>query len=1640
MTRPAVIIGLGGTGEWVATYVKKDLQEIGKGKLPANVRLLAFDLTPHGEADVKGAGAAVTGSDVRGQKRARVGQIALVKDVEFIDLGGNIYDLSQKIAQEEQRSGPDQVLRHLGSWFQAADYLSAMMPADFDLCLGAGQIRQFGRMAVFEDLAHGKSHLSVRIKRAIDELQADVLNTNTQLEVVIVASFAGGTGAGMLIDVANLARKCARDAIHTNYVLRAFIVLPDAFPWADDGMRARAYAAWRELDRFMLIDREVGLGLEDIRYREDLRIPIETWPFDAVYLVGAERPKHSLQNIVPEEAVFPAVADAISAILDGVAGTRFTTLAANLRPLRLQRGKQDTPMYSSIAAYTIKAPVYYAEEVFTHQLALNVLAVLAPVVTDVGGVEARLKPDARLDKPREAGATEVSVFLDNQPVTADEVSVSNTAFTPRMRQILSTSGTERQQQVSYYAQYAGDEGMGASAVLSAFTTSLPDSVAQAREEIDHTCTVQVMQEVLPSWDQGDRTVEAVSRYDQKDEGGIDHFTRRYYGYLLDDGTDYRGLLGDNLGVCKKVQMDLLRRRLQVWLQGALKGDSSDARRDLSGRLGYAADFLRELQARFSEFEGFVADVVRERSRLGLYSGAQAAKDARHEYLVNHPSTRRVSELGPWGWVVGILVLVLIAAGAVALFVLNPLMWWIPILACVLILALGLFGLSRRDNRMAEKAYLDAVQDWVNERKADIIYNVVTETLGEMKSVCSQAATQVRRWGTALVLGDAQRQVEALQTHLQKELNGVKANQAADQNLGRLQRQVAIGADPTADDENAVLESLGWEVRPDLSFGCTVQQPDGTAQVMALGSDGVVDGTPLLDAAARQFSPLLAGHQIAVYLGRSQKARDLAAELQDRAEPLYRVAPAYNGPLPLGSTYLVRANHQIDQPTLEFFNRESAAQNEWGVVQWLRGTLARDVELVGSEDDYKLTAVCTHDLMESARFAQYQNCRDAYIAYIQRLAEATPEVRNRERERMRMAKRLHLFPSLVNAIEYEVRLMADQNATYRPLHTKVVAVLEDKERVRQFFLLQAYGFIAQVVAADGVERWYELQLPGRDPLYLTPPRPGLPDIFRAVNTFAIVRKDARPNSTAPIVEQAVEEAIQQTQRDLVDAVYRLRRAMDMDVVAPMIASPDDALRDLGHLARLIYKEWIGHLRISSPQVVGLLELEGTARRRVDQFFACLAYGIVSEVRRASERWYQLTTPRQSIYLCVPRVGEPDALMAIANFADPRGGKDTRNTGAGSQAPINFAEVEQELARHEQNLARAIRGIQHQREADDGIANRLRGASDLELRHLSRLAQLVYQEAYDRLLGVSAKMARVLGYDRRDLVNDFFRCCAYGLISLESDRQSRDQWLQLSWPGHTLCLTKPQQGGPDFFVAIDTLVVLGEDVRGWSGGQRADKIDYERIGQLLRSRESKLVETLQRLQEPLHWNNPLWKAALAGDAEHGYLRQLAELVYEQQASLLAMGSPRVADLVKEQNRERVGVFFGCYAHGLVTKVAERNRQWYQLRFSHPSQGAQDIRLTEPVSGEPEIMKAAEAYVKGEGVARERTSEQPEVRYELVAEALQTVGQADPVLAAQQLDREMNDEDGLVKRLQGGNPDERYLADLVYQVLSERKQALG
>ena len=117
MMRPALVIGLGGTGQWVLTFVKKELLEIGKGIMPSNVKLLVFDTTSHTTAKAGQSRKRNKEEDIR------AGSVRLEEGTEFIPIGENVEALVSEIA-----NGKHSYLH----WFPAKSFLSKLPPAAFN--------------------------------------------------------------------------------------------------------------------------------------------------------------------------------------------------------------------------------------------------------------------------------------------------------------------------------------------------------------------------------------------------------------------------------------------------------------------------------------------------------------------------------------------------------------------------------------------------------------------------------------------------------------------------------------------------------------------------------------------------------------------------------------------------------------------------------------------------------------------------------------------------------------------------------------------------------------------------------------------------------------------------------------------------------------------------------------------------------------------------------------------------------------------------------------------------------------------------------------------------------------------------------------------------------------------------------------------------------------------------------------------------------------------------------------------------------------------------------------------------------------------------------------------------------------------
>lgn len=161
---------------------------------------------------------------------------------------------------------------------------------------GAGQVRPLSRLAFAETISSGRIG---KLEKAIRELQVsrgDVQTSN--FRIMIVSSFAGGTGSGMFIQTALFLREYIRKHYGGEVIIRGLFALPDLFRNVNpskvqrESMYANAYAALKELSAINQVCLSNDPSADDINMKIDNlfdskrdRRKAEKKPFDFIFFV-----------------------------------------------------------------------------------------------------------------------------------------------------------------------------------------------------------------------------------------------------------------------------------------------------------------------------------------------------------------------------------------------------------------------------------------------------------------------------------------------------------------------------------------------------------------------------------------------------------------------------------------------------------------------------------------------------------------------------------------------------------------------------------------------------------------------------------------------------------------------------------------------------------------------------------------------------------------------------------------------------------------------------------------------------------------------------------------------------------------------------------------------------------------------------------------------------------------------------------------------------------------------------------------------------------------------------------------------------------------------------------------------------------
>lgn len=385
--RNVMVIGLGGTGKWVLTYLKRSLIEasndyllktsgrdptldISRGyfderynaAIPEGIRLLGFDLDIIQKPAIDGGAFSLDYDPLNSP--------------EFASFNQELFDSIERV----KRSGP---VPQLGNWLEPDDAGRMTVPRTMDE-IGAGLQRQYTRSCLLLSLADPNNwrKLPGLIDTAISGFQERrTVSPNLATYFFIVGSLAGGTGAGCFLDVAQMVRhRYAAAGLPTAKIFGVF-VLSQAFAQdlkekSADMKKAQgnAFASMRELRRFMLW---TGCGYPFDEFKENFNpAPPMTDshpPFDmCMFLDGTG---YTINTEEAQYGVYSAMADFLltycveEKIID----------PANL----LDAIKRTDAPYGAFGIHSIIYPIEDVIQTFAHKLSLELQeAFLRPMLPE----------------------------------------------------------------------------------------------------------------------------------------------------------------------------------------------------------------------------------------------------------------------------------------------------------------------------------------------------------------------------------------------------------------------------------------------------------------------------------------------------------------------------------------------------------------------------------------------------------------------------------------------------------------------------------------------------------------------------------------------------------------------------------------------------------------------------------------------------------------------------------------------------------------------------------------------------------------------------------------------------------------------------------------------------------------------------------------------------------------------------------------------------------------------------------------------------------------------------------------------------------------------------------------------------------
>lgn len=361
MPAPTLVIGVGGTGLRVLLRVKERFVEA-YDQVPEDLIILELDTDSYQDAtreDFNGTTLLVK-NDLDGENQVMANQ------TEFYQVMTNNKNqmVSTILEKEDAKEHPE------WQWVDRVRMTKTIVqPGAESINSGARTVRPIGRAALFLDYSSVYEQLSQRISRLVARIHNEPGKIDNKAQIFVTASVAGGSGAGMVLDVLRMIEHIRKTQKDLPVTVNCMLVGGKCFVREADGQRtlSNTFALLRELDRFGAIaGRMMVKAVPSVmvaprpveRFRSTIGPADNIYLFDRPDRFGRTRGVDTYGETFLNNVVTASVADIIVGMSDREFTGKFKSLDADLNENMKKgpRGEKGHFPYMSAGIHTLIFP------------------------------------------------------------------------------------------------------------------------------------------------------------------------------------------------------------------------------------------------------------------------------------------------------------------------------------------------------------------------------------------------------------------------------------------------------------------------------------------------------------------------------------------------------------------------------------------------------------------------------------------------------------------------------------------------------------------------------------------------------------------------------------------------------------------------------------------------------------------------------------------------------------------------------------------------------------------------------------------------------------------------------------------------------------------------------------------------------------------------------------------------------------------------------------------------------------------------------------------------------------------------------------------------------------------------------------